>query len=339
MAETAHGTGRTRASTSRRAKADTLAASMDRKPISPPASNSPPSHGVRSKSTQNKLRSTRQRSRPGSEPVNADALARALQDFEDAGRQRERTPGSSPSRKRQRVYGDRYVPDEPLFAICTHALSILLLSGAPLFISIPFHWSLLLLTNASRFIPNRDGQDLQAGFSLLHEDGCPSTPSKTKKKSTHGEIHSQKSKSWHDHYMPSPCLLLHLQRRRPIGRTLGYFETNSSALPFLSPTYILSHLIQSPAVPASLGISALIPLSHIRLLCLYPRLASLLPPPARIYFPIHPQEMFLGTLLHLEHHAASMALILMPAPTCIASPPSDLTVNKFFKVSENSLDM
>ncbi|EZF35225.1 fizzy-related protein homolog [Trichophyton mentagrophytes] len=151
MAETGPKLGRTRASAARMAKADTLDAGMDRKPISPPASNSPPpSHGIKSKSAHSTARSTRQRSRTGSEPVNPDALARALQDFEDAGRQRESTPGSSPSRKRQRVYGDR-------------------------------------------FIPNREGQDLQAGFSLLHEDGCPSTPSKTKKKSTHGEIHSQKT--------------------------------------------------------------------------------------------------------------------------------------------------
>jgi hypothetical protein len=47
--------------------------------------------------------------RPASEPVDADALARALRDYDDAGRRREPTPGSSPSRKRQRVYGDRYV--------------------------------------------------------------------------------------------------------------------------------------------------------------------------------------------------------------------------------------
>lgn len=37
------------------------------------------------------------------------ALSKALKDMEDAGRVRERTPGASPSRKRQRVYGDRSV--------------------------------------------------------------------------------------------------------------------------------------------------------------------------------------------------------------------------------------
>ena len=44
--------------------------------------------------------------RVGSEPVDSTALTKAL---EDTGRARERTPGASPSRKRQRVYGDRSV--------------------------------------------------------------------------------------------------------------------------------------------------------------------------------------------------------------------------------------
>ena len=47
--------------------------------------------------------------RAGSEAVDANALSEALKDFEDAGHARDRTPGGSPSRKRQRVYGDRYV--------------------------------------------------------------------------------------------------------------------------------------------------------------------------------------------------------------------------------------
>jgi cell division cycle 20-like protein 1 (cofactor of APC complex) len=40
----------------------------------------------------------------GSEPVDPSALSRALTKFE---RQHDRTPGLSPSRKRQRVMGDR----------------------------------------------------------------------------------------------------------------------------------------------------------------------------------------------------------------------------------------
>lgn len=47
--------------------------------------------------------------RAGSEPIDATALSKALKDFEEAGNIRERTPGGSPSRKRQRIYGDRLV--------------------------------------------------------------------------------------------------------------------------------------------------------------------------------------------------------------------------------------
>lgn len=39
--------------------------------------------------------------------VDPDALSKALMEFKDTGKQRERTPAGSPSRKRQRVYGDR----------------------------------------------------------------------------------------------------------------------------------------------------------------------------------------------------------------------------------------
>jgi len=47
--------------------------------------------------------------RAGSEPIDANALTQALKDFEDARRTRDRTPTASPSRKRQRIYGDRSV--------------------------------------------------------------------------------------------------------------------------------------------------------------------------------------------------------------------------------------
>lgn len=47
--------------------------------------------------------------RAGSEPVDPTVLSKALKDFEDARRTRDRTPGASPSRKRQRIYGDRSV--------------------------------------------------------------------------------------------------------------------------------------------------------------------------------------------------------------------------------------
>lgn len=49
-------------------------------------------------------------------------------------------------------------------------------------------------TDHLRFIPNREGQDLQASFSLLHDEGSPATPSKQKKRTPHGELHFQKSK-------------------------------------------------------------------------------------------------------------------------------------------------
>ncbi|TDZ25099.1 Fizzy-related protein-like protein [Colletotrichum orbiculare MAFF 240422] len=47
--------------------------------------------------------------------------------------------------------------------------------------------------NGDRFIPTRSGQDLQASFSLLHEDASPATPSKQKKRTPHGELHFQKT--------------------------------------------------------------------------------------------------------------------------------------------------
>jgi hypothetical protein len=45
-----------------------------------------------------------------------------------------------------------------------------------------------------RFIPNREGQDLQASYSLLHDEGSPASASKQKKRTPHGELHFQKSK-------------------------------------------------------------------------------------------------------------------------------------------------
>ena len=42
-----------------------------------------------------------------------------------------------------------------------------------------------------RFIPNREGQDLQASFNLL-EESSPDTPSKLKRRAANGELHFQK---------------------------------------------------------------------------------------------------------------------------------------------------
>ncbi|KAI0472173.1 WD domain-containing protein [Xylariaceae sp. FL0804] len=88
--------------------------------------------------------------RASSGGVDPESLSRALSREFSADR-RDSTPGASPSRKRQRINGDR-------------------------------------------FIPSRSGQDLQASFSLLHEEGSPASPSKQKKARTpHGDIHFQRT--------------------------------------------------------------------------------------------------------------------------------------------------
>lgn len=77
-------------------------------------------------------------------------MQRVMEEIASGGRQRETTPGRSPSRKRQRTNGDR-------------------------------------------FIPNRDGQDLQASYSLLPDGGSPATPSRSRRKAPHSELHFQKT--------------------------------------------------------------------------------------------------------------------------------------------------
>ena len=69
--------------------------------ISPPESKTPPTATHK----RNQADFAHDRS---SEPVDASALTKALEHFERAGRMQER-PMASPSRKRQRVYGDRLV--------------------------------------------------------------------------------------------------------------------------------------------------------------------------------------------------------------------------------------
>lgn len=110
--------------------------------ISPPHTKTPPTDSTTHASDARRISKS-------IEPVDSAALNKALQSLEGA-RQREHTPGASPSRKRQRVYGDR-------------------------------------------FIPNREGRDLQAGYSLLHDDASPAAPSKTKKRTPHNELHFQKT--------------------------------------------------------------------------------------------------------------------------------------------------
>ncbi|KAL4960591.1 WD40-repeat-containing domain protein [Aspergillus stella-maris] len=118
--------------------------------VSPPGSRTPPSMPSKTTLFYPDSSGAQHTRRHTSGAIDPNALTRALKEYDDAGRSRERTPGASPSRKRQRVYGDR-------------------------------------------FIPVREGQDLQATYSLLHEDGCPATPSKTKKRTPHSELHFQKT--------------------------------------------------------------------------------------------------------------------------------------------------
>jgi cell division cycle 20-like protein 1 (cofactor of APC complex) len=79
----------------------------------PPRSTTPPHVGEKRKSDKKTLegngsRQDRSSAVMGAEAIDPSALNKALRDFEDAGRHRDVTPGGSPSRKRQRVYGDRY---------------------------------------------------------------------------------------------------------------------------------------------------------------------------------------------------------------------------------------
>ncbi|KAK5171773.1 substrate-specific activator of APC-dependent proteolysis [Saxophila tyrrhenica] len=120
--------------------------------MSPPRSKTPPTiTGKRQHSDRNASRSLRS----GSEPVNATALNKALQQVEDTSRPRSITPNGSPSRKRQKVQ-----------------------AGAG--------------GGSDRFIPNRSGQDLHASYNLLHEDGSPATPSKSHKKVHSSELNFQR---------------------------------------------------------------------------------------------------------------------------------------------------
>ena len=68
--------------------------------LSPPESKTPPTDRSKRQHTSNSGAMTDRHS----EPVDPSALNKALEDFEQAGR-RERTPTSSPMRKRQRVGG------------------------------------------------------------------------------------------------------------------------------------------------------------------------------------------------------------------------------------------
>jgi cell division cycle 20-like protein 1 (cofactor of APC complex) len=77
-----------------------------------PRSTTPPPQAEKRKSdrkaTDEGARSDRATAASVSDPIDPNVLSKALlKEFEDAGRHRDITPGGSPSRKRQRVYGDR----------------------------------------------------------------------------------------------------------------------------------------------------------------------------------------------------------------------------------------
>jgi hypothetical protein len=71
----------------------------------PPQSKTPPTVYTRRSLVQVEIGSPS--TRVVSEAMEADALSKRLKEFESSSRQRDRTPGRSPSRKRQRVWGDR----------------------------------------------------------------------------------------------------------------------------------------------------------------------------------------------------------------------------------------
>jgi len=90
------------------------AESLNTPPVAtPPRSTTPLQFGEKRKSDKkaaeiNGIRHDRSSAAViGAEAIDPTALNKALRDFEDAGRHRDVTPGGSPSRKRQRVYGDR----------------------------------------------------------------------------------------------------------------------------------------------------------------------------------------------------------------------------------------
>jgi hypothetical protein len=81
---------------------------------------------------------------------------------------------------------------------------------------------------------------LQASFSLLHDDGSPATPSRTKKRTPHGEIHFQKSKS--PLKPASGVKLRSIQRKKQIGLSLHFFVLRFLTLRSLNPRLQISRL-------------------------------------------------------------------------------------------------
>jgi cell division cycle 20-like protein 1 (cofactor of APC complex) len=76
----------------------------------PPGAMTPPqaTEKRRAERTANSEQAKSERSQAMDVAVDPNALSKALmKEFEEAGRPSDVTPGGSPSRKRQRIYGDR----------------------------------------------------------------------------------------------------------------------------------------------------------------------------------------------------------------------------------------
>lgn len=105
------------------------------------------------------------------------------------------------------------------------------------------------LTIAHSFIPNREGQDLQASFSLLHDEMSPSSPSKGKRRPANGELHFQRSKC-------SNCCLRnssnYFQPRRPTEHFQNYSALSYSIPPYLNRRHHLCPLTHRGAVRSNL---------------------------------------------------------------------------------------
>lgn len=145
--------------------------------ISPPTTETSPAKDGRN--TQDSSYTTRRS--VSSAPIDAEALSTALEDYEDIRmRRREHTPGESPVRKKPRkIYGDRCVPPSIPF-IVVHKWEYAAFCR-------------LMANTIFSFIPNREGQDLQSGFRLLHDEASPATPAKVRKRTPHNDLSFQQS--------------------------------------------------------------------------------------------------------------------------------------------------
>lgn len=129
-----------------------------------------------------------------------------------------------------------------------------------------------LITASTRFIPNREGQDLQASFSLLHEDASPTTPSRAKKRTPHGELHFQRSKSnGHVDNADFP-LLIPTQLKKPTGPSRLCFAPSylTQRFPSQHPRRSLPILFYQPqAIPQQFTIPP--DRGPLQQMCLQPR--------------------------------------------------------------------